>query len=346
MGSIRVRTGRYGTRYAALWRDADGTQHSQTFDTRQAAKNALKPNGGAASIASKPVIEAKPGTVADFAGTWIETHPLKPATRQTYMMALNAHILPAIGGRRLTSVTHADIYAVVNRWRSAGMSAALQAKLRTVMISMFEDATQRAIIPTNPARGIKISKQVITEMRVLTVAEYQRALECLPAQYRLLVRTAVASGARWGELAELRGTDIMGDTIVLSRNVAELKAPHRFIVQTTLKNGKGRKVKISHALAEELHALGAGLLFPPARGSHLSRNAFGRIWRMAQDRAGITPPCRVHDLRHTAISWWLADGMPLATVRDRAGHWNIAVTSRYIHATTDAEDDALSRSAA
>jgi hypothetical protein len=38
--------------------------------------------------------------------------------------------------------------------------------------------------------------------------------------------------------------------------------------------------------------------------------------------------------------------MPLSTVRDRAGHWNISVTSRYIHAIDDAEDDALSKSAA
>lgn len=37
-------------------------------------------------------------------------------------------------------------------------------------------------------------------------------------------------------------------------------------------------------------------------------------------------------MRHSAISWWANSGIPLADVRDRAGHSNISVTSRYIHA--------------
>jgi integrase len=118
-------------------------------------------------------------------------------------------------------------------------------------------------------------------------------------------------------------------------------------VQATLKNGRGRRGKIAHALADELRATADGdELFFGRNGTHLSHDRFRNIWRQAQREAGIAPPCRVHDLRHTAISWWLADGMPLSTVRDRAGHWNISVTSRYIHAIDDAEDDALSKSAA
>jgi integrase len=36
-------------------------------------------------------------------------------------------------------------------------------------------------------------------------------------------------------------------------------------------------------------------------------------------------------MRHSAISWWANSGIPLAAVRDRAGHSNISVTSRYRH---------------
>jgi hypothetical protein len=36
-------------------------------------------------------------------------------------------------------------------------------------------------------------------------------------------------------------------------------------------------------------------------------------------------------MRHSAMSWWANSGVPLADVRDRAGHFNISVTSRYIH---------------
>ena len=346
MGSIRVRAGKRGTTFNALWRDAEGTQHSAVFDSRQAAKNFLKPHSAAAD---RIPIYVRPdaGTVAAYAANWVATHPLKPVARQTYQYALSRHIVPAVGKKKLTSVSRADIYAAMKQWQIDGMSPSLQAKCRAVMTSMFEDAVQRGLIQENPARGVKISKQTIRDMRILTVEEYKRVLPHVPEQYRLLVRLLIASGARWGEAAELRPADLQGDTLVLSRNVAQLKSPHRFVIQGTLKNGKGRKVKIPAAIADELRAIATGdELFFGRNGTHMSREHFGELWRKAQAEAGISPPCRVHDIRHTAISWWLADGMPLATVRDRAGHWNVSVTSRYIHAIDAAEDEALGKSVA
>ncbi|HEY1823852.1 MAG TPA: tyrosine-type recombinase/integrase [Trebonia sp.] len=53
-------------------------------------------------------------------------------------------------------------------------------------------------------------------------------------------------------------------------------------------------------------------------------------WLPAIEKAGIRG-LRVHDMRHSAMSWWANSGVPLADVRDRAGHFNISVTSRYIH---------------
>jgi integrase len=346
MGSIRTRRGKRGVTYNALWRDEDGRQRSTSFATRTEARNFLKPQS---PVASRIPTYVRPdaGTVAAYAANWVATHPLKPVARQTYQYALSRHIVPAIGKKKLTAVSRADIYTTMKRWQVDGMTAALQAKNRAVMTSMFEDAVQRGLIAENPARGVRIAKQVVREMRILTVEEYHRVLPHVPAEYRLLVRLLVASGARWGEAAELRPVDLQGDVLVLSRNVAEIKSPHCFLVQTSLKNGKSRKVKIPREIADELRATATGdSLFFGRNGTHMAREHFGRIWRQAQRDAGITPPCRVRDLRHTAISWWLADGMPLATVRDRAGHWNISVTSRYIHSIDAAEDDALGRSVA
>lgn len=345
MSSIRVRHGKNGISFNALWRDEDGTQRSKVFETLSEAKAFLRPRGKV--YEKPPVVHGAQGTVAAYADNWVETHRLKPVARQVYRYALSRHIVPALGSKKLTRVCRADIYTVMDKWQANGMSPSLQAKCRAVMTSMFEDATQRGLIQENPARGIRISKQVTREMRILQPEEYRRVLPYVPEQYRLLVRLLVASGARWGEAAELRPADLQGDVLVLSRNVAEVKSPHRFVIQTSLKNGKARRVKIPATIADELRAIAVGdeLLFGRS-GTHMSREHFGKVWRRAQVEAGISPPCRVHDLRHTAISWWLSDGMPLSSVRDRAGHWNISVTSRYIHSRTDAEDEALGRSVA
>ncbi|MGH3265392.1 MAG: tyrosine-type recombinase/integrase [Trebonia sp.] len=78
-------------------------------------------------------------------------------------------------------------------------------------------------------------------------------------------------------------------------------------------------------------AFGAELCFLNARGGYLRRNAFrSGFWLRAVEEAGI-PGLRVHDMRHSAISWWANSGIPLPDVRDRAGHSSISVTNRYIH---------------
>ena len=348
MGSIRTRKGARGTTYSALWRDQNGKQRSKTFTTRAAAKAFLKPRSAVPGV--RPLVPAHvEGTVAAYAATWIEEHELKEVARQTYRLELAKHILPAIGRLQIAHVTSADIYTAVKKWRAAGMGPSVQAKCRTIMSALFEDAVALSILPANPARRVKIAKQAPREMRILTVVEYQRVIKYLDHQPRLMVRLAVASGVRWGELAELRGADLAGNTLTISRDVAQLKSPHRFVVQPTPKNGRARKVKIAPALAAEVRAHATGpseLLFPAPAGGHISRDQFYNIWRRAQKAADIKPPVRVHDLRHTAISWWLRDGMPLPTVRDRAGHSTITVTSRYIHSIDDAEDEALGRSVA
>ena len=276
MGSIRTRKGARGTTYNALWRDPNGKQRSKTFTTRQAAKAFLKPRSAVPGY--RPPVPQHEGTLAAYAATWIEEHDLKPAARQTYRLELAKHILPALGRLQLAHVTSADIYTTVKKWRAAGMGPTVQAKCRTIMSALFEDAVARGILPANPARRVQIARQAAREMRILTVEEYQRVIKYLDPGPRLLVRLAVASGARWGELAELRGADLAGDTLSISRNVAELKSPHRFVVQATPKNGKARKVKIPRALAAEVRAAVTDpgkLLFP-------------RGWRASQP--GPVPP--------------------------------------------------------
>jgi integrase len=51
----------------------------------------------------------------------------------------------------------------------------------------------------------------------------------------------------------------------------------------------------------------------------------------------------IHHGRHTYISHALAGGRTLAEVRDAAGHANVTVTSGYLHAVVDDEEEAFGR---
>jgi integrase len=57
--------------------------------------------------------------------------------------------------------------------------------------------------------------------------------------------------------------------------------------------------------------------------------------------AGL-PPSRVHDLRHTAASLLLAQGVPAPEVSRMLGHASVDITYRlYAHAVPQAQQQAL-----
>lgn len=48
-----------------------------------------------------------------------------------------------------------------------------------------------------------------------------------------------------------------------------------------------------------------------------------------------------HDLRHTAASRWVMNGVPLAVVASYLGHANIQMTMRYAHMSPDNDERAI-----
>jgi integrase len=58
-------------------------------------------------------------------------------------------------------------------------------------------------------------------------------------------------------------------------------------------------------------------------------------YKQAAKRAELDPDLRQHDLRHLWVTLSLADGVPLANVRDAAGHADYATTDRYANMNPD-----------
>lgn len=56
-----------------------------------------------------------------------------------------------------------------------------------------------------------------------------------------------------------------------------------------------------------------------------------KAWKRALARAGLDTSTRWHDLRHTAASWMIQNGVTLDQVQDALGHTEIATTQRYAH---------------
>src|ERR1039457_2537749 len=104
--------------------------------------------------------------------------------------------------------------------------------------------------------------------------------------------------------------------------------------------GASRTVPIPPQLVRLLHhhlhthgSTADGRLFRGARGGPLSESRYGRIWHQARSIAAIPGAARLrpYDLRHAALSLWLASGAPPAEVAARAGHSVRVLLTTYAH---------------
>ena len=119
-------------------------------------------------------------------------------------------------------------------------------------------------------------------------------------------------------------------------------------VHSTTKNNQGRWVIIVDAVRPTLVRLLAA--HTGAEDEPLLRGPFGGKWNHSNFEDSVDwprlvtklgwPGFRFHDLRGTAISQWLAAGIPLTTAREMAGHASIATTDLYARSASNALTEA------
>lgn len=174
-----------------------------------------------------------------------------------------------------------------------------------------EDAFRRA----RPFKGVSAAR-----LRYLSIAEAQRLGNACRADFRRLKRAALATGARYGELAALRVSDFNLD----SGTVHVRKS----------KNGKERHI----VLNDEGIALFKSLAIGKSSNALLLAREDGSPWgashqrwpmQEACKRAGITPPISFHGLRHTYASHAVMNGVPLLIVARNLGHSDTRMVEKH-----------------
>jgi integrase len=352
MASTRERNGRY----TGLYRTQDGQQKSAgTFATKAAALKAAKAheavesNGqDAKAVLAKPVKvyrQEKGGklTVAGYFPVFMTGHKLEATSRESYE-CMGKHIIKGLGNVTLAELDAPKVRTFI-RSIEGTMSGSTVGHVMTVLREMCKTAVQDKLMTSDPTTGIKISGRKAPEMKIITTDEYKRLLVAIPAHYQLLIMTLVSTGLRWGECLGIKASDIEpkgnGYVIHIRRNVRQVGGKCEIVSYGKTANAL-RDVTITSELGQSLieRAGKDGFVFRSPRGCDITRANFRHVWIKALAAAGIEN-LRVHDLRHTHASWIVNSGCDLVTARDRLGHSDIRVTSRYLHAVDNGEDRAL-----
>jgi integrase len=156
-------------------------------------------------------------------------------------------------------------------------------------------------------------------VRYLTIAEAQRLINASAPDFRLLVRAALATGARYGELTNLRVSDFNPDSETLQVRKS--------------KTAKGRHIVLAAEGAALFAALTAGR---PATAVLLSHED-GRPWNKSDQArpmaaactAGRIDPANFHCLRHTYSSHSIMNGAPLLVIAKNLGHSDTRMVERH-----------------
>jgi integrase len=155
-----------------------------------------------------------------------------------------------------------------------------------------------------------------------------------------------------GELAGLRRrrVDVLRGRLEIVETAVEAGGKVTF---KTPKSRAGRRgvplPTVAHrALTEHLNAFtapsGDALVFPSPQGDVLRATTWRRrYWNPAVIAADLAP-LRVHDLRHTAVSLWIAAGDDAKVISVRAGHSSVAFTyDRYGHLFPESDERSRAR---
>ena len=176
-------------------------------------------------------------------------------------------------------------------------------------------ATDEAWRRVRPFAGVDAAR-----IRYLTVKEAQRLLNGCDPDFRKMVRGALMTGCRYGELAALDVHDFHPDAGTVHVRMSKSGKPRHVVL-----NDDG--VVFFKALVAG--RVGAAPMFEKPGGGRWGRSHQDRPMRDACARAKISPAATFHTLRHSWASLSIMAGAPLMVVAQNLGHADTRMVERH-----------------
>ncbi len=338
----------------------DGTRQAESTETdrRQVAARLLRKRAGAKAN-NLPVIahaerlswhDAAQAMIDDFTAN--KKKSLKVAKRR-----IEKHLTPFFGGRRLASITSADITKYIAKRQadvittkttkrpvsSAEINRELQALKR-----IFNLAIQSGQLAMKPA--IRMLKEAPARSGFFEAEQLVSVLAHLPENIRPVIRFASITGWR-----------IQSEVLPLEWRNVDFDAEEVRLDAGTTKNGEGRVFPMTDDLravlegqkAEHDRLKKAGVICPLVFSRMLAETrggvkkptaitSFTVAWQHACKAAGC--PGRIpHDLRRTAVRSFVRSGTSEHVAMRLSGHKTRSVFDRYDIVSGDDLRDAAKR---
>ena len=273
-------------------------------------------------------------------------------TRNSYQGNLDKWILPVLGDVKITQITSAQITALLLSMQAQGKSHGTCVKIYTILHGLFKMAYMTDTIDRNPMDKVQRPRprkdEAISQApQAYTAQEIRGILDCLdqePLKWRALVWLLIDTGMRRGECCALQWSDVdfSQNTVTIRGNLCY--TPQKGVYMDTPKNGKTRRIDVDPDVMDMLKRLrleqsqgciSAFVFSQDGSPAPMHPQSPTRYLRTLSKRYNI-PALHPHKLRHSFASIAITNGADVASVSEKLGHTDKAVTLRmYTHADQD-----------
>lgn len=363
-GTVRYRADlkRFEARFTVKTIDGKQVRQSAYGTTETAALKAMR-KAQEAAAGSTPSRAPRSLTVAKYLKDWLADTVEPRRAHNTvvgYRGNVENHINPAIGHIKLRSLTGDDVQRLLDGMDRAGYAPATTRYAFRTLNSALNHAWKKRnprLLDENVCQYVEPPTPEHFEFVPLTAEQAQKLIATMAGtRDEAFYAVVVNFGLRRGEALALTWEDVLLDRRELrirhqGRDLAERPArptlpgrkPRRQRPADPKSEAGYRVLEIAPWLVELLRRhrsrtnaqqLKAGtrwqantLVFPGETGTLQSPSNVWRRWKRALAQAELSPDTRLHDLRHTAATLMLEQGIDLWMVSKALGHSTIQVTA-------------------
>jgi integrase len=254
------------------------------------------------------------------AAEFMEDHAKNLRTRDEMQRMIKTDLLPAWGDRPISSITRADIKALL---REKAITAPIAAnRLLGLISNIFTWALDEEIIGASPAVRLKRPSEEHERERSLSTEEITTlwpAFTAIGYPFGHAMKFLLITGQRRGEVSGMKWCEIDGEGWTLPGSRSKSKQGHRVPLSSLALD----------VLRESPHV---GEYVFSARGGPIEG------WDAAKQRlAAPIAPWRIHDLRRTFATHLRSLGVDRLVVSKLLNHAEAGVTRIYDRYALDAE---------
>lgn len=302
-------------------------------------------------------------TTGQFLNRWLEDSAklkLRPRTFASYAQVVRLHIAPNLGRVALQRLTPHQVQTWLNDRQKAGLSPRTCQYARAILRSALAQALRWGVVSRNVAALVEAPRVVRHEIHPLH-PDQARSLLSAARSNRLgaLFTVAIALGLRQGEALGLQwdAVDLNAGTLHVRKSLQRVDGTWRLVEPKSSRSRRSvampdvvRTALTSHRVSQLQERLLAGarwqesgFVFTTRIGTPIEPSNLTKTFQALLVKAGL-PHVRFHDLRHTAATFLLAQGVDARTIMETLGHSQISLTmNTYSHVLPTLQRDAAKR---